>query len=59
MTLDGNIIKRLEKGTVSAGTHYYYWNGTNNVGKPVARGLYFVRVSGKGIDETRKVMVVK
>lgn len=59
MTLDGNIIKRLSKGMVQAGTHYYYWDGKNNAGNPVARGLYFVRVSGSGIDETRKVMVVK
>lgn len=59
MTLDGNIVKRLAKGTVSAGTHYYYWDGKNNAGNPVARGLYFVRVSGSGIDETRKVMVIK
>lgn len=59
MSLDGNIIRRLSKGTVSKGTHYFYWDGKNNAGKPVARGVYFVRVSGSGIDETRKVMVVK
>ncbi len=59
MTLDGNIVKRLSKGRVSAGTHYYQWNGTNNKGKSVARGMYFVRVVGPEIDETRKVMVVK
>ena len=59
MTLDGNIVRRLSKGTVKAGTHYFYWDGKNNAGKPVARGLYFVRVSGKDIDETRKVMVIK
>lgn len=59
MTLDGNIIKRLSKGQKKAGTHYFKWDGTNNAGKTVARGLYFVRVSGKDIDETRKVMVVK
>ena len=59
MTLDGNIVKRLSKGTVTKGTHYFYWDGKNNAGKAVARGLYFVRVSGTGIDETRKVMVVK
>lgn len=59
MTLDGNIIKRLSKGSVKAGTHYYYWDGKNGAGNPVARGLYFVRVSAPGIDETRKVMVVK
>lgn len=59
MTLDGNIVRRLSKGTVKAGTHYFYWDGKNNAGKSVARGLYFVRVSGKDIDETRKVMVIK
>ncbi len=59
MTLDGNIVKKLSKGRVSKGTHYYQWNGTNSKGKSVARGMYFVRVVGPDIDETRKVMVVK
>lgn len=59
MTVDGNIVKRLSHGRVNSGTHYYRWNGTNNASKPVARGLYFVRVVGPGIDETRKVLCVK
>ena len=59
MTVDGNIVKRLNHGRVSSGTHYYRWNGTNNASKPVSRGLYFVRVVGPGIDETRKVLCVK
>lgn len=59
MTLDGNIVKYLRHGHTDAGTHYYNWNGTNNGGSKVARGLYFVRVIGPGIDETRKVMCVK
>lgn len=59
MTVDGNIVKRLNHGRVNSGTHYYRWNGTNNSSKPVARGLYFVRVVGPGIDETRKVLCVK
>ena len=59
MTLDGNIVQHLAKDSFKAGKHYFYWDGKNKGGSPVARGLYFVRVSGKGIDETRKVMVVK
>ncbi|MBQ0052500.1 MAG: hypothetical protein KBT11_10640 [Treponema sp.] len=59
MTLDGNIVQRLSKGRTEAGTHYFKWDGTNLAGKAVARGLYFVRVSGPGIDETRKIMCVK
>ncbi|WP_443737794.1 hypothetical protein [Treponema sp.] len=59
MTVDGNIVKRLNHGRVNSGTHYYRWNGTNNASKPVARGLYFVRIVGPGIDETRKILCVK
>ncbi|HAC32447.1 MAG TPA: hypothetical protein DCF70_07470 [Treponema sp.] len=59
MTLDGNIVKKLSNGRVKAGTHYFKWDGTNNAGNAVARGLYFIRVVGEGVDETRKVMCVK
>ena len=59
MTLDGNIVKYLQHGETSQGDHNYTWDGTTKSGKKVARGLYFIRVFGNGIDETRKVMVVK
>lgn len=59
MTLDGNIVQYLQHGRASSGEHNYVWNGTTKTGKKVARGMYFVRVFGNGIDETRKVMVVK
>ncbi|MGP1458325.1 MAG: FlgD immunoglobulin-like domain containing protein [Treponema sp.] len=59
MTLDGDIVQYLQHGSAEGGTHYFTWDGTTKSGKPVARGLYFVRVFGSGIDETRKVMVVK
>ena len=59
MTLDGNIVTYLQHGAISAGEHYFTWNGKNNAGQKVARGLYFVRVIGPNLDETRKVMVVK
>lgn len=59
LTADGNIVRQLSKGQVSAGIHYFKWNGTNNKGNSVARGIYFVRIIGNGIDETRKVLCVK
>lgn len=59
MTTDGNVVQYLENSRQSEGLHYYYWNGTNNAGKAVARGIYFIRVVGPEIEETRKVMVVK
>lgn len=59
MTIDGNIISYLNRTSTAAGTYYYSWDGKNKSGNKVARGMYFIRVVGNGIDETRKVMVVK
>ena len=59
LTLDGNVVRRLSKGRAQPGTRFFQWDGKNSSGKEVARGMYFVRVTGCGIDETRKVLVVK
>ena len=58
LTLDGNVIKVLQRGRIEKGIHYFKWDGKNLAGNPVARGMYFIRVVGPGIDETRKVMIV-
>jgi len=58
-TLDGDVVKSLQRGRLGAGTYTLTWNGTNSGGNPVARGVYFIRVVGPGIDEIRKVIVVK
>lgn len=59
MTLDGNIVTYLNRGAIPAGEQYITWDGCNTNGSVVARGLYFIRFIGSGIDETRKVMIVK
>jgi hypothetical protein len=58
-TLDGNLVKVLERGRMGGGTYTYFWDGTNGAGDPVERGMYFIRVVGPEMDEIRKVMVVK
>ncbi|MGI5172839.1 hypothetical protein H0R92_04460 [Treponema sp. OMZ 840] len=59
MTLDGDVVKVLYSGRVEKGEHIYKWDGTNSRGDAVARGLYFIRVVGPNIDETRKVMAIR
>jgi hypothetical protein len=58
-TLDGNLVKVLRRESRAAGEWTEVWDGKNNGGRVVARGMYFIRVVGPGIDEIRKVMVVK
>jgi len=59
-TLDGTLVKSLRRNEQrEAGEWTDTWDGTNNGGRSVARGMYFVRVVGPDIDEIRKIMVVK
>ena len=62
-TLDGTIVRHLERSVkaASASDEFYSveWDGKNAAGRPVARGMYFIRIVAPEIDEIRKVMVVK
>jgi len=59
-TLDGTLVKSIRRNEQrEAGTYVDSWDGSNNGGRAVARGMYFVRVVGSDIDEIRKIMVVK
>jgi hypothetical protein len=35
------------------------WDGRNRGGRDVARGIYFIKVVAPGVEETRKVLIVK
>ncbi len=58
-SLDGDIVKTLHRSQAASGSHDFSWDGTNAGGRPVARGIYFVRVNAPDLDEIRKIMVIK
>jgi len=59
-TLDGTVVKSIRRNEQrETGSYVDTWDGSNNGGRAVARGMYFVRVVGPDIDEIRKIMVVK
>ena len=58
-TLDGDVVARLVNTSQTTGDYAVSWNGRNLAGNPVARGLYFIRIVAPGMDEIRKVLVVR
>jgi hypothetical protein len=58
-TLAGDLVDTLYRGHRSPGEYATSWDGTNKAGDIVARGIYFIRFTGPGLDEFRKVLVVK
>jgi fibronectin-binding autotransporter adhesin len=57
--LAGGMVEILHRGRQQSGEYSVMWNGRNRAGNIVARGVYFIRIVGPGMDEMREVMVVK
>ena len=57
--LKGDIVDVLYRGQRTAGEYSTSWDGRNRGNRVVARGVYFIRIVGPGINEIRKVLVVK
>ncbi len=58
--LSGSLVDVLQRGYQSADKYSVSWNGRNQAGSIVARGIYFIRYVGPGgIDQIRKVLVIK
>lgn len=51
----GRRIRRLWAGPHAAGRHALRWDGTDDAGRPVSSGVYFVRFRDGTVDEVRKI----
>ncbi len=58
-SLGGDIVNVLYAGYQSAGIYSASWDGRNRAGRAVSRNIYFIKIVAPGIDEIRKVLVVK
>ena len=61
---NGILIRKLALGYQSAGIYRSrdraaYWDGTNEMGEPVASGVYFYTLSAGSFNGTRKMLVIK
>jgi hypothetical protein len=63
--ITGSLVKELHSGEIKAGSHAIHWDLRNGEGSHVASGIYFYRLSARGLDEsslytaTRKMVVLK
>lgn len=57
--VSGRIVSRLLAGALSAGTHPLRWDSRDESGRPVAGGVYYLRLDCGGIRETRAVVVLR
>ena len=64
-SIDGTVIRTLDFGHKPPGTYQdktvaAYWDGRNNIGEPVASGVYFYTLTTAGsFKSTRKMLILK
>ena len=61
---DGQLIRTLGIGYQSAGIYRHrnraaYWDGKNEIGEPVASGIYFYKLSAGQFTATRRMVIQK
>ncbi len=57
--LGGRRVANLVRGAQPAGRHAARWDGRDASGRRVTAGVYFVRLTGAAVDETRKVTLLR
>ncbi len=55
----GRQVRAVWHGSVAVGRHSVGWDGRDSSGRAVAGGMYFVRLTGDGVDQTEKVTVLR
>ncbi len=55
--ISGKLVTTLVSGSQTPGRHEIRWNGTDNAGRTVAKGIYLVRMDSESFNATKKVVV--
>jgi hypothetical protein len=55
----GQKVKTLASGTHQPGFYAVQWNGTNDLGHPVASGMYICRINADQFNAVKKLILMK
>ncbi len=55
----GQKIRTVFKGALTAGTHELSWNGISDIGEPVSSGMYYAVLKMENLVRTTKLLLVK
>ena len=55
----GQLVKTIDRGENSVGTHTVEWDGKNDDGDTLSSGVYFYQLRTKDFNKTMKMLLVK
>lgn len=57
--IGGRRIRSLDQGRMEPGAHSSIWDGRDENGERVSAGIYFLRLTGRDLDLTRKMVLLQ
>ena len=57
--ISGQRVRRLQQGPRAPGAHQVLWDGTDESGKNLASGVYFMRLQSAAFTQTRRLLLLK
>ena len=62
--VNGKVVRRLSLGHQDSGMYQNrsraaYWDGRNQIGEPVASGIYFYHIQAGAFSATRRMLILK
>jgi len=56
----GRLVRTIDAGQAAGGVHARAWDGRDDAGRPVAAGVYLIRLAVDGADaSTRKAVLLR
>ena len=55
----GRLVRRLVEEVRSAGRHSVVWDGLDESGRAVSSGVYFYTLAAPGVEESRKMLLLR
>ena len=55
----GQLVKTLVDDERETGNYIVIWNGRDSSNKSVASGVYFYKMKAEGIEQTKKMILIK
>jgi flagellar hook assembly protein FlgD len=55
----GTLVRKIWSGGLEPGFHSVEWDGTNNLGSPVASGVYFYQLKTEERNLVRKMQLLR
>ena len=57
--VDGTLVRTLRRGAVQPGRYALAWDGSDDAGRQVGRGIYYVRMAAPGFTGVQKLVRVQ